>query len=129
MKLKLTFVLAGVALLVVGLSSVALAAGGLTGTYTTTISSPAELKGRWSLILAKGGAYSVKLGGGVVARGKYRSTAKTITFDREQGSVCTGAGTYAWKKSGKTMTFARKRETSSCQARALVLGHRFTQVR
>ena len=43
MKLKLTFVLAGVALLVVGLSSVALAAGGLTGTYTTTISSPAQL--------------------------------------------------------------------------------------
>jgi len=81
------------------------------------------------LILAKGGAYSVKLGAEVVARGKYTSTAKTITFDREQGSGCTGAGTYAWKKSGKTMTFARKRETSSCQARALVLGHRFTQVR
>ena len=77
MKLKLTFVLAGVALLVVGLSSVALAAGGLTGTYTTTISSPAELKGKWSLILAKGGAYSVKLGTEVVARGKYTSTAKT----------------------------------------------------
>jgi hypothetical protein len=129
MKLKLTFVLAGVALFVVGLSSVALAAGGLTGTYTTTISSPAQLKGRWSLILAKGGAYSVKLGAEVVARGKYTSTAKTITFDREQGSGCTGAGTYTWKKSGKTMTFARKRETSSCQARALVLGHRFTQVR
>jgi len=70
-----------------------------------------------------------RLGAEVVARGKYTSTAKTITFDREQGSGCTGAGTYTWKKSGKTMTFARKRETSSCQARALVLGHRFTQVR
>ncbi len=129
MKLKLTgFAAAGVVALVFG-ASVAVAAGGLPGTYTTTISSPAQLKGKWSLILVKGGAYSVKLNGEVLARGKYTSTAKTITFDREQGSGCTGAGTYAWKKSGKTMTFARKRETSSCQARALVLGHRFTQVR
>ena len=130
MRLKLTgFALAGVAALMLGVCSVAVAAGGLAGTYTTTISSPAQLKGKWSLILVKGGAYSVKLDGELVARGKYTSTAKTITFDREQGSGCTGAGTYAWKKSGKTMTFVRKRETSSCQARALILGHRFTQVR
>jgi hypothetical protein len=129
MRLKLTgFVLAGVAALVLG-GSVAVAAGGLPGTYTTTISSPAQLKGKWSLSFAKGGAYSVRLNGEVLARGRFTATAKTITFDREQGSGCTGAGTYAWKKSGKTMTFARKRETSSCQARAAVLGHRFTQVR
>jgi hypothetical protein len=130
MRLKLTgFALAGVAALMLGVCSVAVAAGGLAGTYTTTISSPAQLKGKWSLILVKGGAYSVKRDGELVARGKYTSTAKTITFDREQGSGCTGAGTYAWKKSGKAMTFARKRERSSCQARALILGHRFTQVR
>lgn len=128
MRSRLTsYSLAAVA--AVAMSSVALAAGGLTGTYTTTIKSPAQLEGKWSLILVKGGAYSVKLDGEVVARGKFRSTAKTITFDREQGSGCTGAGTYAWKRSGKTVTFVRKRETSSCQARALVLGHRFTQVR
>jgi hypothetical protein len=124
---SLAFVAAAIAALVV--SSVALAAGGVAGTYTTTVSSPAQLKGKWSLILAKGGAYSVKLDGEVVARGRYTSTAKTITLFREQGSGCTGAGTYAWKRSGTTMTFAKKRETSSCQARALVLGHRFTQVR
>lgn len=130
MRLKLTsFALAGVAALLLGVCSVAVAAGGLAGTYTTTVSSPAQLKGKWSLILVKGGTYSVKMDGEVLARGKYTSTAKTITFDREQGSGCTGAGTYAWKKSGKTMTFVRKRETSSCQARALVLGRRFTQVR
>jgi hypothetical protein len=129
MRLKLTCVaLAGVALLL-GVCSVAVAAGGLAGTYTTTLSSPAQLKGKWSLDLVKGGAYSVRLNGEVVARGKYTSTARTITFDREQGSGCTGAGTYAWKRSGKTMTFVRKRETSSCQARAIVLGRRFTQVR
>jgi hypothetical protein len=129
MRLKLTCVaLAGVALLL-GVCSVAVAAGGLAGTYTTTVTSPAQLKGKWSLVLVKGGAYAVKLDGDVVARGKYTSTARTITFDREQGSGCAGPGTYAWKRSGKTMTFVRKRETPSCQARALVLGRRFTQVR
>ena len=28
------------------------------------------------------------------------------------GSRCGGAGTYAWKRSGKTMTFIRKREAA-----------------
>ena len=125
---SLVVVLAAVAA-AISVSSVALAAGGLSGTYTTTIKSPAQLKGRWVLTFAQGGSYTVAVNGQAVARGKYTSTAKTVTLDREQGSGCTGAGTYAWKRSGKTMTFVRKRETSSCQARALVLGHRFTLVR
>ena len=128
--------LAVVALAIAALaaSSVALAAssvasGGLTGAYTTTIKSPAELKGRWVLTLARGGSYTVQVNGQLVARGKHTSTAKTITLDREQGSGCTGAGTYAWKRSGKTLSFTKKRESASCQARAVVLAHRFTQVR
>jgi hypothetical protein len=125
---SLVVVLAAVAA-AISVSSVALAAGGLSGTYTTTIKSPAQLKGRWVLTFAQGASYTVAVNGQAVARGKYTSTAKTVTLDREQGSGCTGAGTYAWKRSGKTMTFVRKRETSSCQARALVLGHRFTLVR
>ena len=130
MRLKLTgFVLAGVAALSLGLSSVAVAGGGLSGAYSTTIKSPAQLEGKWVLTLAKGGVYTVAVDGQTVARGRYTSTAKTITLDRERGSGCTGAGTYAWKKSGKVVTFTRKRESASCQARALVLGHRFTQVR
>ena len=123
----LTLVLVAIAALAT--SSVALAAGGLPGTYTTTVKSPAQLKGTWNLTLAKGGTYTVALNGETVARGRYTSTATTITLDRERGSGCTGVGTYAWKKSGKTMTFVRKRESTSCQARATVLGHRFTQVR
>ncbi|MGH3077271.1 MAG: hypothetical protein ACRDPZ_03715 [Gaiellaceae bacterium] len=121
--------LAVVAVAVLAMSSVALAAGGLSGTYATTIKSPAQLKGKWALILAKGGTYTVAVNGQPVARGRYSSTATTITFDRERGSGCIGAGTYAWKKSGTTVTFVRKRESASCSARATVLSHRFTQVR
>jgi hypothetical protein len=111
------------------LSSVAFASasGGLPGTYKTTVKSPPQLNGTWALALARG-SYTVVLNGQQVARGSYSSTAKTITFSRERGSGCTGVGTYAWRKSGKTMTFTRKREASSCQARAAVLAHRFTQV-
>jgi hypothetical protein len=110
-------------------SSVAPASGSVAGTYTTTVASPAQFKGKWALVLAKGGAFAVKLDGQVVARGKYTSTPTTITFGRELGSPCAGAGTYAWKKSGKTMTFVKKREAPSCQGRALVLGHRFRRAR
>ena len=110
------------------ISSVALASGGLSGTYQTTIKSPAQLKGTWSLTFAKGGKYIVAVNGRSVARGSYSTTATTITFARERGSGCSGAGTYSWKKSGKTVTFTRKRESSSCQARSTVLAYRFTQV-
>ena len=130
MKMKLTgFALAGVAVLMLGVSSVALAAGGVAGTYSTTITSPAELKGKWVLTLANGGTFTVALNGAAVARGRYSATATTITFGRETGSGCVGSGTYAWKKSGKTTRFIRKREHPTCQARATVFPHRFTQGR
>ena len=123
-----TLVIAVLAALI--LSSTALAAGGgLVGTYSTTVKSPAQLKGKWAITFAKGGSYTVRVNGEAVARGRYTSTATTITLDRERGSGCTGAGTYAWKKAGKTVTFTKKRESASCQARALVLSHRFMQVR
>ena len=117
-----------VAVAALALSCVALAAGGLSGTYATTIKSPTQLKGRWALTLAQGGSYTIALNGQALARGKYTSTTKTITFDRERGSTCTGAGTYAWKRAGKIVSFAKKRESASCQARAVVLSRRFTQV-
>ena len=126
-SLRLALVVAVAA--VAAASSVALAASGLVGTYSTTVKSPAQLKGKWAIAFAKGGSYAVTLNGETVARGRYTSTASTVTLDRERGSACTGAGTYSWKRSGKTMTFIKKREAASCQARALVLSHRFTQVR
>jgi hypothetical protein len=124
---RFAFTAAAVGALVV--SSVALATGGVVGTYTATITKPSQLTGKWTLAFAKGSSYTVKLNGKTVARGRYSATATTITFVHETGSGCSGAGTYAWKKSGTTMTFVRKREARSCGGRAAVLAHRFTQVR
>jgi hypothetical protein len=122
------FALAGAVVTALALSSIALAAAaGVDGTYATTIKSPAELKGKWVLTFSKGGTYKVALNGKALARGTYSATAATITLREPSG--CGGSGTYAWKRSGKTMSFARKREAPSCQIRAAVLAHRFTQVR
>ena len=112
----------------IAVSSVALAAGGVAGTYAATIKNSNHLNGKWVLVL-KGGTYTVAQNGNTLARGKYSATATTITFAREPASGCAGSGTYAWKKSGKTITFVRMREHPSCQARAEILGRRFTQVR
>lgn len=116
-----------VVILALGFSSVALAAGGVVGTYTTTVNSPPQLKGSWRLTLTNGGTYKVALNGEALARGTYSATATTITLREPAG--CGGTGTYAWKKSGKTMRFIQKRESPSCPERAAVLAHRFTQVR
>jgi hypothetical protein len=122
----LAFLVAAVVAL--ALSSVALASGGLSGTYAATIKNSNHLNGKWVLVL-KGGTYTVAQNGNTLVRGKYTATTTTITFGREPASGCAGSGTYAWKRSLKTITFVRKLEHASCQARAEILGRRFTQVR
>jgi hypothetical protein len=127
MRLKKRFAIAATVVAALATSSVALAGGTLTGKYATTIKSPSEIKGKWVLTFAKGGTYTVAMNGKPLSRGKYSATAKTVTLREPNG--CGGTGTYAWKKSGKTLRFIRKREAASCQARAAVLAHTFTQVR
>jgi hypothetical protein len=104
------------------------ASGGVVGTYTTAISKPSELRGRWTLSFAERNRYTVVLNGEPVARGTYSATATRISFLHETGSPCKGGGTYGWVRSGRIMTFTPVRESASCQARAIVLVHRFTQV-
>jgi hypothetical protein len=128
-KLVKRFTLVAVFVGALAATSVALAAGVVVGTYKTTIRDSGHLNGKWMLALAPGGAYTVSMNGEALAKGKYSATAKTITFSHETDSGCTGRGVYAFKKSGKTMTFARKSESPSCNARAAVFEHPFTKVR
>ena len=67
---SLVIVVAAVAA-AIAVPSVALGAGGFSGTYTTTIKSPAQLKGRWVLTFAPGGSYTVAVNGRAVAGSKY----------------------------------------------------------
>jgi hypothetical protein len=111
------------------LSSVALAGGTLAGKYTTTIKSPSQLKGTWVLNLAKSGTYTVVDDGQLLVRGKYSTTGSKITFGHETGNgACAKTGTYTWKKTGKTLTFTRVRDSLAC-GRPAVLAHTFTEQR
>ena len=108
-------------------SSVAPAAGGLPGTYTTTIKTPSEVNGKWVVTFFEGATYSVSLNRQAISRGRYSAGATTITL-HESDFGCGGSGSYAWKLSGRTLTFIKKRESRSCRARAAVLAHPFTKV-
>jgi hypothetical protein len=110
-------------------SSVALGAGGIAGSYATTIKSPTDIKGKWVLAFAKGGTYRVQYNGDWIAHGTYSATPTAITFRESADEGCGGTGTYGWKRSGRTLTFTRKREIAKCQIRSVVLRHRFTRVR
>lgn len=123
------FPIAGVSLVgALGLATVALAGGTLSGKYATTIKSPGQLKGTWVLNLARGGTYTVLDNGHVLVRGRYAATGSRITFGRETGDgACAKSGTYTWKKSGKTLRFNRVSESPLCSGRSAVLSHTFTQ--
>jgi len=104
--------------------------GTLAGKYRTTIKSPAEFKGSWVLILARGGTYTVVHNGQILVRGRYSATRSKITFGHETGNgACAKAGTYTWKKTARTLKFTRVSDSPLCSGRSGVLAHTFTQQR
>ena len=110
------------------LSSVALASGTLAGKYITSIKSPAQFKGTWVLNLARGGTYTVVDNGQLLIRGRYATSGSRITFGHETGDgACAKSGTYTWKKTGKTLRFTRISDSPACSGRSGVLTHTFTQ--
>jgi hypothetical protein len=117
-------------ILLLALSSVALAGGTVAGKYRTTIKSPAQFKGTWVLNFAKGGTYTVATDGQVFVRGKYVVTGSKITFSRETGpGACPKSGKYTWKKLGGTLEFTRVSDSPACSGRSGVLAHPFIQLR
>jgi hypothetical protein len=123
------FTIATFAVVVLALSSAALAGGTAAGRYATTIKSPAAFKGTWVLTLAKGGTFTVASNNRILVRGKYVVTGSRITFGRETGQgACPKTGTYTWKKSGKTLRLTRVSDSPLCSGRSGVLAHTFTQL-
>jgi hypothetical protein len=122
------FTITASVVVVLAMSSVALAGGTVAGKYATTIKSPAEFKGTWVLNLAKGGTYTVANNGQIFVHGKYAVTGSKITFGHESGEgACPKTGKYTWKKSGKTLKFTRVSDSPACSGRSGVLAHTFTQ--
>lgn len=123
------FALAVSVAVALGLCSMALAAGTLSGTYKTkihTTSLGGFLNGTWTLNFAAG-KYTATDNGKVVVRGNSTIKGSKITFQDVSGKdACTGArtaGTYTYKLTGSKLQFTKVKEsTKTCaQGRELVL--------
>jgi hypothetical protein len=137
------------------ITPVALASGSLSGTYHTTVTTPATLKGTWSFKFANG-RDSQLLNGKEVANGTYTISGSTVKFANPAipkgaaptsssgtsttppagapslpsgtttPTACSTPGTYKVMISGKTLTF--KKISDPCNTlRAQLLSHKFTK--
>jgi hypothetical protein len=114
-------IIAGLAL---ALPSVLLAGRNLPlGKYTTSVKTPARLKGIWVLNFMQGGKYTITDNGVVVVRGHFTSTSRIYLSNETGPAACTQFGVYAWKRAGKTLRFTKV--SDPCVGRAAVLGHPF----
>lgn len=97
----------------------------LPGKYTVKVSSPAQLKGTWTLTFTKA-TYTVARNGAVVVRGSYKVAGAKVTLSRESGPLaCADAGKYSWKRAGKQLTLKKLSDTTRCTGRSLILAHAF----
>jgi hypothetical protein len=113
-----------------GLAAPAVAAGGPTGNYATTIkgdkSLHGALNGRWVLSFAKAGTYTVADNGKIVIHGRFTTTGSTVGFGHETGPAsCPTPGRYTFKLTGRTLRL--KRISDVCPGRMGVLAHALTK--
>jgi hypothetical protein len=116
---------------VFSLSAGALAAGGPSGTYKTTVHTSVlggALNGSWTLQL-KNGKYAVKDAGRAAVNGSYKITGSKMSWTDSGGpDACKGTGVYKFKASGKTLKFTKVSDTNLCFGRQIVLSGKFTKV-
>jgi hypothetical protein len=114
------------------LSSVALAAGTLSGTYGTRLHTSAfggHLNGRWTIAFTRG-HYTVSQHGKAVVHGVDSISGRTISLtDKSGAEKCPGTGTYKVHRRGRTLTFTKIHDSAACAGRAAVLSGTFTKVR
>ena len=118
---------------VLGLASVASAAGGLSGKYKTVIHSSAfggALNGTW-IIKFSHGTYRATDNGHAVVHGKFRIAGNKLTLKDASGpNACPVKGVYKFKVSGRKVRFRKVSDSLSpaCAGRVAVLAHTFTKV-
>jgi lipopolysaccharide export system protein LptA len=110
------------ALLVV--ASVAMAKGGLNGSWSTKIKSPKNLKGTWTLTFTPG-HYVVKVNGSKVTKGTDTIKGNKISVT---DSTCKATGVYKYKITGNKLSFTKVKDGKTCTGRAAVLSHTFTRL-
>lgn len=122
--------LPAVLILTIG-TPIALASGGPSGTYRAKISRPTGVAGVWTIKFAAGRDTDY-LNGKQLASGSYTISGSTITFaqpatPKGAPATCSGAGTYRFTLSGKTLKFTKISDPCN-KTRAEILAARYTKV-
>jgi hypothetical protein len=118
---------------VLGLTSVALAAGGLSGKYKTVIHTTAfggALNGTW-IIKFSNGTYRATDNGHAVVHGTFKVVGNKVTVKDAKGpNACPVKGVYKFKFSGRKLRFREVSDSLSpaCAGRVAVLAHTFKKV-
>ena len=115
------------AMIMLGAATTALAAGGLSGKYKTTIKGDSALggalNGTWVIHFTPG-AYHVSENGHPITHGKNTIKGNTITFHDTGGTgTCPGTGKYKFKLTGNKLRFTVISDPASCAGRKRVLTH------
>jgi hypothetical protein len=103
-------------------ATVAVASGGLSGSYKTTITRPAFLRGSYRITFTPG-HFTVHGPSGYVAHGTDRVSGSRITI--RGGGKCGSPGTYSFKRSGRSLTF--KKIKDPCPRAPLITAHSWTK--
>jgi hypothetical protein len=100
---------------------VALAAGGLRGTYKTKLTGR-QVGGTWTIKFARG-TYHVKDNGRPIVHGVFTITGADVSFKDTGGrGKCSGTGKYSYKLRGKKLTFTKIKDSGKgCIGRVTVL--------
>ncbi len=123
---RLVIALSVAALLVV--ASVAMAKGGLNGSWQTKITTPKQLKGTW-VVKFTPGHYNVKLGKTPIVHGTDTIKGNKISLTDTGGAgKCKGTGVYKFKITGAKLNFTKVSDTKACSGRSTVLSHTFTKL-
>ncbi|HWX74698.1 MAG TPA: hypothetical protein VNZ05_05285 [Solirubrobacteraceae bacterium] len=106
-------------------SLAAVASAAITGKFSTTISKPASVKGKWTLTFKKNGSVSIARNGQTTQN---TGSLKGTTFTAPGGKACPTVGTYKVKLSGKKLTFTVIKDSCKVGRKLILPGHTFVKV-
>ena len=103
----------------------ALASATITGTYRTTITKPASVKGTWTLDFKANGSVTVSLNGKVT---RNHPSVKGSTLTAPGGQNCPTVGTYKIKLTGNKLSFTVIKDACKVGRKLILPGHTWIKV-
>jgi hypothetical protein len=100
-------------------TALAIASGGPSGTYTTTVKTAGSLNGTYKITFSSG-HFTLHAPYGITGHGTYSVSGSKMTMHGPSSS-CTSAGIYEFKISGSYLTF--KKLHDPCQRASILTAH------